>query len=152
MILNISLCGVQESLKQFSSALNEDPEQVLSAQGLPRSASPAPQRQAAPRQAASAADWRESGTQGAHTREGDRVSRAGGDRIDLFRQAQPDGAGLLDTSATLADWILRSTSSSAPYCCLSSTMAASGARSPSMLKTDSVRIRTRASGCSRFAH
>ena len=113
MTLNISICGVQESLEQFSSALNEDPEQVLSAQGLPSSASEAPQCQAAPRQAASAADRRQSSIQGAHMHEGNRVSGADGDPRDLFRQAQPDGAGLLDTSATLADWILRSTSSSA---------------------------------------
>lgn len=113
MMLNISLCGVQESLKQFSSTLNEDPEQELPAQGLLSSAPKAAQRQAAPRRAASAADWRQSGTQAAHTCEGNRVSDAGGDLGDLVRQAQPGGAGLLDTSATLADWILRSTSSSA---------------------------------------
>ena len=113
MMLKRSLCGIQESLKQISSALNDDPEQVLPAEGLPSSASEAPQWQAGPRRAASAAQQRESGTQGAHTREGDRVSDAGRDPGDLFRRAQLDGAGLLDTSATLADWILRSTSSSA---------------------------------------
>ena len=113
MMLNISLCGVQESLKQFSSALNEDPEQELPAQGLLSSASEAAQHQAAPRRAASAADWRQSGTQAAQTCKGNRVSDAGGEPGDLIRQAQPDGAGLLDTSATLADWILCSTSSSA---------------------------------------
>ena len=32
---------------------------------------------------------------------------------DLMRQTARDGGGLLDTSATLADWIMRSTSSSA---------------------------------------
>lgn len=32
---------------------------------------------------------------------------------DLLQQAAPDGGGLLDTSATLADWIMRSTGSSA---------------------------------------
>ena len=32
---------------------------------------------------------------------------------DLLRQTARDGGNLLDTSATLADWIMRSTSSSA---------------------------------------
>jgi hypothetical protein len=111
-MVTVSLCNVQESLKQISSAVNKDPEQVLPAQGLLSSASEA-QCQVASRRATSVADRRQPGTCGVRTHEGKRLSDAGGDPGDIYRQVQSDGTGLLDTSATLADWILRSTSSSA---------------------------------------